>query len=205
MRNMAIAFLLLIAADSLIGQIDSVGELVYIIQQALIAWFIYYLVSYNPLTLKTIAFIFAITEVSDIACYLNDEISYIMFWIDLTIIVPWLLYAAWRTHDKSDIPKDDGYIYLVSHKPNNFLDFLVSIWSNTSGYSVLAHSYIYGYKKGVFTKREFINLPSMTIKRTHIKASGKVMYYLESMIGKTWHAWQNCVTMQIKLRTISHV
>ena len=197
------AFILLIVADSLIGQAHTFGidfELSLIIQQALVAWFVYYLISYRHLTLKTITFIFALSETTDMACYLNDTVLDWMIWVDLIIVIPWLLYAIYRSNDEEDALTSENNIYLLSHKPDNFMDFLLSLVTGTSGYSVLANGYIYGYKKGIFTKRKFHHLQKIKIKRTHIIASDKVMEYLESMIGKSWHLWQNCVTMQIHLR-----
>lgn len=211
--NKIYAFILLILADTLVGQahlydfgIDpwfTFGASL-MFQQFMLALFIYYIVEYKHLILKTLTFIFMLTEAWDIVTYLNVENTNTAAFLNILFFVPWFIYAVYRSYDNECVKPEKDMIYKVAHRPDNFTGFLGSLIFEkpTSGSGILINDNLYIYRHGEFEKLDFKKLKKkrLIITSTGFHKDSKTIAYLQSMIGKSWLPWQNCITMQVRMR-----
>jgi hypothetical protein len=208
--NKVIAFILLIAVDAVIGQAhyfilheDTYGASL-LIQQFFLAAFIFCLIDYKYIVLKTISFVFMLSEVGDVVQYLSLDSNGIAPFVSVMLFVPWLIYAIYRTYDVESAEPQPDMIYKVAHKPDDFTSFICSLIFEkpTSGSGVLLNNVLYIYRHGEFSKIDFNRLPKerVIIMETGFHKDDRTIKYLQSMLGHAWMPWSNCITMQVKLR-----
>ena len=212
MIKLFIAFLLAdTALFQLIGYHDAfnmeahhMDTLVLMTQQLLLAALLFYAVGYDNLIVKTIAFEFTLTEAWDIGQYLyfDDGFTFISTSLNLALFVPWLIYAIFRRYDAECESPGIDRVYLVSKKPDNIWTFLPSLFTGTSGYSVLINGTKYGYCNGEVKVRDYYHPDNQYryISASGIEYSDNILNYLQQKQGTKWKPWDNCITVHLKIK-----
>lgn len=158
-------------------------------------------VSYKELMLKSVVFAVFLDAIWNIGQFFMDGA-----WqgplelLNAIIFLPWLAYAIRRNYDKPQSTISQGMIYNLSHKPKNIWGFIPSIFTGRAGYKVLCGNAVYGFSKGEYFVDAYADLSGYKVSDTGIKITPAIEHYLLSKEGSEWHWYDNCVTMQFKLK-----
>lgn len=166
--------------------------------------FVSCIIPYSRLMLKSLAFIYALTYSWD-ACQIAfvDESNLVFASaINVLIFLPWLFMVKYRSYDVGCDPLISNRIYWVTHKPDSFVGFLLSLFGNPIGGSgVMFGGIVHIYHRGVFKKIDADRMPESTIYiDSGINLNNNIREYVNGFVGKDWHFYRNCLTMQRGIR-----
>jgi len=173
----------------------------------MVTFLVSWLVPYKYLLVKSVAFIYSLTYAFDIIQYTcaNDPMLPFAVGLSFFVFVPWFIYSWFRSYDVKSEEVNHDFIYFVAHRPDSFSGFLLSLFTDRplGGSGILVGDTVYLYHRGVFKRFKKYQMPANTVyTNSNIRFNIWTVEYLESMVGKTWHLWRNCVTM--KLRMMGH-
>lgn len=176
------------------------------LQVALFALYAFSHIPYKKLAIKSLLAIWIITEFAD-ACNLGFWLMFQESYNHITIIkavlsLGWLLYIWLRNYDREDDLLDDDNFFLISCKPSNPQDFLLSLIRDPVGGSgIYYQDKFYHYRKGILQvhNRRYIELAdSKYIIRRIRLIDEKRVNVLNSLPGSKYAKWSllyNCKTV----------
>ena len=203
------AIITAVLLDTLVGQyyqvIDNLTayEASLFIRAVIWSIVVFILVPYKNLLAKSIAFVFVLTQLWDLAALFLPVSNYLIV-ANIVIFVPWLLWAALKPYEAIGDNIEPNKVYFVAHRPDDAWGFLLSLFKSKpiGGSSVFIDHKLYGYHKGKF---EIRNLPArlnIVAMDSGIENITELTDYLRSMDGVKWSILNNCVTLRWKVKNV---
>lgn len=124
------------------------------LQVSLFALYAFSLIPYEKLAVKSLLAVWVITEFVD-ACNLGiwvlfQESYHYILAIKAVLSIIWLFYIGFRNYSRENDQLDDDHFFLVSCRPADFQDFLLSMIKDPVGGSgVYCQGDFYHYRKGI--------------------------------------------------------
>lgn len=168
---------------------------------ATISGILWHKIPYSELMFKSVAFIVFLDAIWNIGQFImNGAYQGPLELLNAVIFLPWLAYAMLRSYEvKSVVPHIDR-VYMVTHSPDNFTGFILSIFKRPVGGSgIWIHGNTYSFHKGVFEVHSRVP-PNAIFIETGIDTKPEIEAYLKNKIGQHWKLWNNCLTTLWKVR-----
>jgi len=175
-----------------------------IAQQFILSVLLYTRYGYEALKVKSAAYIICVLPPVEAILLYSDAFHLELLAVTSIVTVGWLAFAIFRSYEINSVVPDIGRVYMVTHKPDDFKTFVVSLFNlkmPLGGSGVWINGNTYSFHHGKFEMHA--RLPANTIFiETGIESKPEIEAYLIGKIGQHWTLLNNCLTTLWKVRHV---